>query len=528
MSPRFPMLQTLQELVRRNLDERGDVVSQNRGSSLRELYKQNQPLAQFYYGLLSVRADHLLEEADLPSCDECLHKIERLERRPLQSHSFASLLWENERRGVHVAREDLKGGGLVYSVTLMTQGDGLDQVVRAEFRAARSQPEPFASIFTNNGWTIVPRDQIQTIPELFLMLRVLVALHNFRYPMIALKDIETADIGPNFSPKENKTLVRLCALAYTGKLECTRAIVPLDEVMPNDLKFALAYPLEEIQQCRSSYVDGGQASIEMLLYQRNGRLIMDDDYSVYLSYKSLGFKRVPAVILGKFYTPGVEILERGGADLVPPIVIERRSSHFEEVVQDDMEKLTQRLQSLTSPAPSQAQMLSKVYFEFCHLLERRRKKEADLHAFLKKHPVLIDAHVAKVDSEVRVGAFRADLLLRYKQSDKRVLLIELERDDDQIFNKRNRLTAKVVHASQQIEDWINEIRCNAEAIPNWLKREYSAAGLVVIGRSSQLSDEQKETLFNINSNRVVKIVTYDDLLERLNRLIVSLEEAELS
>lgn len=181
----------------------------------------------------------------------------------------------------------------------------------------------------------------------------------------------------------------------------------------------------------------------------------------------------------------------------------------------------------TSRPPSpQAQLLGKIYFEFCHLLDRRKKKEADLHHFLKKHPVLIDAHVAKVHSEVRVGTYRADLVLRYEQSDKRVLLIELERDDDRIFKKHNRLKDKVAHASQQIEDWIGQIRRNSDAMPSWLKGEYTAEGLVVIGRSSQLSNDQKETLFNINSNRAVKIVTYDDLLERLNRLIVSLEDIE--
>ncbi|WP_309373613.1 Shedu anti-phage system protein SduA domain-containing protein [Rhodoferax sp.] len=523
MSSEFPMLNTLQKLVRENLNE-GCEDRSKVGSALRELYKHNRPLAQFYYGLLTTRADHLLEETDLPSLEECFQKIDRLEHQPLSSHTFASLFWDNDHRGIHIAREELQGGGLVYSVTLMTRSNLLKQVARAEFRAARSQPEPFALICTVDDWIVVPRDQIQEIPKLFLMLRVLVALHNFRYRMIPVEDIDTADLGPNRPPKENETLIRLCALAYQGKLECTRVIVPLDAVVPNDMEHALAYPLEEVRRLRSSHIDGTQACTEMLLYQRGGRLIMDDDYSAYLSYKSLGFKRVPAVILGKFHAPGVDILERGGEELIPPIMVEIRSSRIKEIALDEMEMLEQRMQYLAPPAPSQVQLLSKIYFEFCHLLERRKKKEADLHAFLKRHPMLIDAHVAQVHSEVRVGAFRADLVLRYRQSDKRVLLIELERDDDRIFKRHNRLVDKVSHASQQIEDWIVQIRRNAETMPDWLKGEYTAEGLVVIGRSNQLSDEQKETLFNINSNRVVKIVTYDDLLERLNRLIVSLEE----
>lgn len=521
---KFSMLSVLQRAVREQLNEGCDNRS-SVGLALRELYKSNRILAKFYEGLLATHEDHLLEESDLPSLDECFQKIDELERKPLRSHTFSSLLLNNENLGIHIAREELQGGGLVYSITLMTQSDLFNKVARAELRAACSQPEPFASIFTLNGWIVVAKNQIQEVPKLLLMLRVLVALHKLRYPVILLKDISAIDLGPNRPPQENGVLLRLCALAYQGKLECTRAIVPLDAIVPYDMEYALAYPLEEIRRLRGSHVDGARACTEILLYQSGDRLIMDDDYSAYLSYKSLSFKRVPVVILGRFQAPGVDILERGGKELMPSILVEIRSKRVKEMALDDMEVLEQRMQYLAPPAQSQVQFLTRVYFEFCHLLERKKKKEADLHAFLKRYPMLIDAHVAQVHSEVRIGAFRADLVLRYKQSDKRVLLIELERDDDRIFKKYDRLVDKVSHASQQIEDWIVQIRRNANAMPDWLKGEYTAEGLVVIGRSSQLSDKQKESLFNINSNRVVKIVTYDDLLERLNRLIGSLEES---
>jgi hypothetical protein len=254
---------------------------------------------------------------------------------------------------------------------------------------------------------------------------------------------------------------------------------------------------------------------------------MDDDYSAYLSYRSLGLKRVPAVILGKFHAPDIEILERGHSDLMPPIMVRRRLPEAARPLPDHEQLLERRLQEIAPPRPSHAEMLSRTYFEFSHLLEKSRKKEADLHAFLKKHPVLLDAHAATIHSEVRVGAFRADLVLRYKQSDRRVLLIELERDDDRIFKKHNRLVDKVNHAAQQIEDWIAQIKRNADAMPDWLRGEYNATGMVVIGRSRQLTEEQKEVLFNLNANRLVKILTYDDLLERLNRLIGSLEKASV-
>jgi hypothetical protein len=99
------------------------------------------------------------------------------------------------------------------------------------------------------------------------------------------------------------------------------------------------------------------------------------------------------------------------------------------------------------------------------------------------------------------------------------LLVELEKHIDQIFTRNNRLCSKVTHASQQVEDWIGEIRAGKKNIPDWLTREYVVEGAVVIGRSKNLNFKQKETLRVINSNRTIKIMTYDDILEQMMRLI---------
>lgn len=523
MAKEFPMLEHIQNLVRDDLTARHG--SNEAGVALRDLYnRESKFLAQLYSGLLSIRKDHLIEENTLPTLSECLEKIRELERHPLPKHSFASIYWRGSHRGIYVSCEKLQGGGLVYSITLMTHEDRLEQVVHGEFRAAYSQPEPFATICTVDGWIAVPRDQLSEFPELLLMLQALAAIHGFIYQKISLKALSVADVGSLAPPKRNHYLERLCMLAYKNRLECTRAIVSMSSVVPNDMEFALSYPLDEIRNVRGFHFDGSSASTELLLYQKGGKLIMDDDYSAYLSYKSLGLKRVPAVILGKFHMPDIEIIESGLSDLMPLIRVRK---HFPQSSLSlvDEQHLERRLKEIAPSRPSHVELLTRTYFEFSHLLERRRKKEADLHAFLKKHPFLIDAHAASIHSEVRVGSFRADLVLRYKQSDKRVLLIELELDDDKIFKKNNRLFDKINHAAQQIEDWITEIKRNSDAMPPWLRGEYDAAGLVVVGRSQQLTEDQKQTLFNLNANRSVKILTYDDLLERLNRLIGSLEQA---
>ncbi|WP_454708908.1 Shedu anti-phage system protein SduA domain-containing protein [Delftia acidovorans] len=524
MSSVVPMLGFLQKKVRTKLGFEGD-EKLNKGAAIRSIFKKNPRLAEFYTGLLILRVDTILEEEHLPSIEDCLGSIEDLERLPLKSHTFASLFWNRQHLGIIVFRHELKGGGFFYELTLMTHDDGLDLAIRAEIRAARAQPEPFASIFSSDGWSVIPREQISSVPELALMIQVVFALHRQHYPKLLISKIASADIGPNGPPNENRELIKLCSMAMQGKVQCTRVTVPLDAVVPKDISYALNYPLEEIRRLRDAHVDGGRASSSLLLYQRGGKLIMDDDYSAFLSYKSLSFKRVPAVVLGKFHAPNTEVLETGGGELIPPILVERRSPPTPSTPEDDAQRLEWRLQLLKPSNPTASQTLSKVYFDFCHLLERRRKREADLHAFLLQHPVVLDAHAAGVHSEVHIGRYRADLVLRYEQSDKRILLVELERDNDKIFKKNNRLMDKVAHASQQVEDWIAMIRGNAPEMPAWLKGAYVPEGLVVIGRSTQLTIDQKETLFNINSNRLVKIVTYDDLLERLNRLIVSMENS---
>jgi hypothetical protein len=48
--------------------------------------------------------------------------------------------------------------------------------------------------------------------------------------------------------------------------------------------------------------------------------------------------------------------------------------------------------------------------------------------------------------------------------------------------------------------------------------------MVVIGRSKDLTQEQKDTLMIHNAKSDIKILTYDDLLERFQRLIEVLDK----
>ena len=496
-------------------------------SALRNLYRTNRALAQTTLGLLTAREDLLLGEHELPSIEEAMASIELLERRPLKKFSFVSVATKDESFGLLFEKDELEGGGLIYVITMFAPGDTQHFLARLEIRAARTQPEPFASLLTSAGtFQHVSMKEAPEDPLIALAIRCLVERHRYTYRQIKSPELDLADVDPRLLPPgKNDDLERLCLLAYTDKLRCTRAIVPIDRIVPEDITYAINYPLDEIKRLMGSFVDAGQATIELLLYERNGRFMMGDDYPAYLSYKAMLFKRVPAVILGQFDSRDVEVLEHGGNELMPPLVVSHGRTGMPLAQPDLMSELDLRLAALAPPKTTSSDGLSGAYLEFCHLLAKRRKREADLHAFIERHPEMLDGHAAKVHSEVRIGDFRADLVLRYEQSDKRVVLVELEMDNAPIFNKKGRLRSAVVHASQQIEDWIGAIRANDPRMPDWLKETYAVEGLVVIGRSTTLDDDARKTLFNLNSNRVVKIITYDDLLERLNRLIATLDQA---
>lgn len=488
-----------------------------------ERHRENPAWAKTMTGLLSVREDLVLRDEDLVSVDVAERMVGTLEQRPLPRFSFCSVLWEERPCGLLIEKDDLLGGGLIYVVTLFPDANDLTTVCRAELRVARSQPEPFFALLILDGWRRFSRSDFMQVPLLSFMLRCVATVHSSRFKRLPISTIDCADVSAFPTPRENEFLVELCARAYQGEVPCTRAIVPMDLIVPDDIDHALSYPLIELKRLQGFHVDRGEATTELLLYEADGRFVMGDDYSGYLTYKALLFKRVPAVIMGPFDESKVEVIERGRGELIPPVLVTRSSRRAKRILTNPMDELDLRLKALRSNDKGSGDELASIYLQFCNLLNRRRKREADLHAFMKRYPIALDGHHAKVYSEVTIGSYRADLVFCYEQSDKRIVLVELEMDSAPIFNKKNRPRHEVVHAAQQVEDWISAIRQNTLGLPDWLNGAYVVEGLVIVGRSTALNDHQKQALFNLNSNRLVKIITYDDLLLRLSNLIASLE-----
>lgn len=513
----YPMLGELRKEVLRKIsgNEKRVPDSEEIKNWILSEYQNNSLVGDIYRGILCVNQDYLLKENELPSLEECKQSIRDLEEKPLSEFCFISSFLDGKSHGALIQREELEVGGLIYSITIFSRENPIDTVSRVEIRAFDKEPEPFASIFcTTNGWVSISKEEIHLEKTSTFALQCLIGSHRFRYGRIPIDSIIDKR---TIKPRPNHYLINLIKEALLNKVQCYKVKVPFTLIKPRDLDYALSVPEEIIKSFIDEIIISGHSLSELLLYEKDGVLIMDDDYVAYLSYYAMEIEIVTAVIVGKFKQPQVEVLLEGKGEMIRPIRV-AKINNFRPVKKNKEELLKEKLSFLT-PKITEATRLENKFIQFCKLLDDDSILEKELHQFLKANPQIIDSHIASIYCEVVIGKYRADIVLRYEQVDKKAVLIELERHSDKIFTKSNRLRKKVTHASQQVEDWINEIRLDSENIPNWLKSQYNPEGFVVIGRSKYLSIEQKQILKTINSNRVVKILTYDDLLVRLKNLM---------
>lgn len=484
-------------------------------SWVRNCFRENPLVGDIARAMFVINEDLVVADTDLPTHDEVLSDLHRLETLKLGREFFVSSTFEGQPYGVLFRRSEMKEGGVLFEMTVFGRDGLAGKVWHLNLQLSSTRPEPFISVCTAEGWIQFERERALQMAHVMFLLQCLYQYKKYLYPVVPVTSL--VDVRTD-RPRDNPLLVKLITRAFRGQLACTRVRVDLALIHPRDIDYALRIPGEEI----SRYISHARTT-DILLYEENGALVMDDDYLVYMACRVLGLTRVSAVIVGAFEQPLVEVLEVGGRELIPPVGVTRLDSRSRRGSVDKQHLLQLKVSALR-PKVSQSTRLERSFIELCRLLGRVGTREKDLHCFLKQHTQVLDSHVAAVYSEVRIGKYRADLVLQYRQSDKRVVLVELEPHSAQIFTKRNSQRHKVTHAVQQVQDWIREIHNNASNLPHWLAGNYTAEGMVVIGRSKDLTQEQKDILMINNARSNIKILTYDDLLERLQCLIEVLDK----
>jgi|SRR5215218_1429616 len=470
----------------------------------------------------------LLEPQDLP------HVLSTLESNPVGEPSFLEITDSPEpypsTLGALVYRSaSLAEGGFVYTVVLCDEGGFPERVGGyAEVRASRTASEPAFSIYRRGGWEKFTHEAYKQNDLVRLVARILNFVEQNRadgsIPLKETNELELADDSA-LDPPNDPQYMQYLNLVLRGKMTCTEAQADLSIVKPHDLDFALSYPLNVVDESMRMIRMGLPHS--MLVYWHDGALIMSDDYSLYLAYRKLGLKLAPVVIMGPLPEGVVTPTRVGGAELVSPVTMSRHMNYegFSPELKEFM--LDNRLTD--KPMSETVHKLYSLFIELCSLVNSPNTSEKQLHRLLFRNPVALEAYGLYVRAEVWLGdEYRIDLLIQNELTDKRILLVELERSSLPIFTQKGRPRAYVTHALQQVEDWFRWIREHTSGLPDGLDASLPMEGLVVIGRSIDMSEDDKRRLLHLNHNRKISVITYDDLLDRIKNLIINLETAEMN
>jgi len=157
---------------------------------------------------------------------------------------------------------------------------------------------------------------------------------------------------------------------------------------------------------------------------------------------------------------------------------------------------------------------SSIISKFDNLLESKPGKEEDLHRFLASHPVLIDPFARDIISKLEFGN---DLITDFvvRRANNSYVLVEIENSTDKLFLSNGSFSSNLTQAIAQVRDfqaWVSDNLSYAQKKMPGIKHP---EGLVVIGRSSCMTDVEIKKLAEENHSRRghIKIVTYDELLD---------------
>jgi antiviral defense system Shedu protein SduA len=416
----------------------------------------------------------------------------------------------------------LPGGGRLYVFSFLN--DAFPKVLQAriEIRASRANPDHTFSILTGQGWKEAAPD---TEPMVELALRCLLALHTakplprFRSVPVNAEPSTDDDLGSErhtpIDPEYDRRIERVC----DGTMPCHVVRVALANVRPHNADFALDVPRTTVDWMVAELRGG--ASARMLLYWKEPSFIVSDDYALYLAEKALEKDIVEAVVMGD--VPAAlthSVLRQGGMELLPDAMYMREETRYSR---DYLEWKDQYLQA-NKGVSRELIRTHLLYIELAQLLQQPWARERDLQQFIESNPVVLDAYGAEVRSEVWLGkSYRMDLVIQYAESDRRILLVELEPPTLPLLTAAGRWSAKITHAIQQVQDWMRWWREHPQEVPEQFDASIPVKGLIVAGRDQNLDESAKRVLLHNNHQfKDLSVVTYDDLLRRLDRLMSSL------
>ncbi|WP_435233125.1 Shedu anti-phage system protein SduA domain-containing protein [Micromonospora aurantiaca (nom. illeg.)] len=169
----------------------------------------------------------------------------------------------------------------------------------------------------------------------------------------------------------------------------------------------------------------------------------------------------------------------------------------------------------TRQAKSAIRKVDKAISELTTLLERTDRNEHDLQRCLTENPILFGPSYRRLIPKHRLGSeYEVDYALEL--IDGSIDVMEIEASTHTLYTKGGNPTAAVIHAEQQVLDWLSWLEENSAYARANLSGVRMPAGFVVIGRRSTLSarDSQRLAWRNRTYGSRVQILTFDDLIDR--------------
>jgi hypothetical protein len=484
-----------------------------------EVHRNQPDHGEFLMRFFAQREVWVKRLEELPSTVNITELLGELESSPWLTPRFLEVQSGTSTKpsniGVFIYQEELLDGGRVYVITIMEE-DSFPLVSRAEIRASNEYPEPFMSILSSTGYIPFSRENFQTDWDdldwrFKLGFLALDFLNQKRLQMsMQLSDAAKTNAKKLFQPPYDERCDELTQSVIRRKARCTKLNLPLNKIKPADYDFSVLLPEAIIWPFIFELREGDRP--ELLVYWNVDHFIMSDDYPAYLAYRALAIESIPVVILGDYPKEIFGTGNSGGPELLPNV-----TCRFSQLPADPAEcelVLDQRLRS--DFGKSNNDRLYFFVFEFHKHLNNPLTKERILHDLIIQGANELAEGAFKVLSEVCLGRkYRIDLVFQPTGDTPRITLVELERANLPLFTKSGAPTAYVTHALQQVEDWLRFWHEHPDEIPKTLDPTIVPNGIVILGRSRHLSSDDRRRLLSLNANRRVQLITYDELVERL-------------
>ncbi|MEZ4802390.1 MAG: DUF4263 domain-containing protein [Gelidibacter sp.] len=180
-------------------------------------------------------------------------------------------------------------------------------------------------------------------------------------------------------------------------------------------------------------------------------------------------------------------------------------------VSDELIKLNNAHRTLTS--------LQVAIEELEKLLNTTKRNENKLQECITKSPILLGLEYSKVIPKHKLGAeYEVDYALEKYTG--LIDLMEIESSSLPIFTKQGNPSSYLVHAEQQVIDWLDWVEKNNPYARAKMEGLLTPKGYVIIGRNSNLNEKTKASLIRRNKafNGLISVLTYDDVLMKAKAL----------